>query len=193
MVHVLKTRFDEFIERKFLQANDVQAALLLVADKLQKQQQQQDMLLDKLLDKLLKTLLATVTKLMTNSTDARYETLSSRVQTMWMTRKSRSVVKFKYARQFAFSFASLSPRPHLEFWRIAAGDRSHACGRNVTSSFDPFSALPFSAFIVLGWYLFLTLSGSCRSGFHVSSLRSVWLVPLPHGHCYATWSLLHCM
>ena len=57
------------------------AALLLLAHKLQ----------DKLLDKLLEVLLGTVTTL-TNSLDARYETLSSRVQTMWnMAAKSQDV------------------------------------------------------------------------------------------------------
>ena len=50
----------------------MQAALLQLADKLQ----------NKLHDKLLETLLGTVTKL-TNSFDARYETLNSRVQTVW--------------------------------------------------------------------------------------------------------------
>ena len=79
-VHVLKTRFDEFVEREFVHAQDMQTALLLLADKL----------LDKLMDRLSDTLLATVTKL-TNSLDARYETLSSRVQTMWMTRANREV------------------------------------------------------------------------------------------------------
>ena len=59
-VHALKTRL-EFVEREYVQAKDVQAALLLLTDKLQNQ----------LLDKLLVTLLGTVTKL-TNSLDARY-------------------------------------------------------------------------------------------------------------------------
>ena len=71
-VHALKTRLDEFVEREYVQTRCVQAALLLLlTDKLQNQ----------LLDKLFETLLGTVTKL-TNSLDARYETLSSRVQTV---------------------------------------------------------------------------------------------------------------
>ena len=35
-VHALKTRLDEFVEREYVQARDVQAALLLLTDKLQK-------------------------------------------------------------------------------------------------------------------------------------------------------------
>ena len=74
MVHVLKTGLDEFVEREYVQTKDVQGVSLLLTDKLQNQ----------MLDKLLESLLGTVTKL-TNSLDARYETLSSRVQTVWDT------------------------------------------------------------------------------------------------------------
>ena len=69
-VRELKTRLDGFVGREHVQGKDVQAASSLLRDKLQ--------------DTLLETLLDTVTKLPTLF-DARYDTLSSRVQKVWNT------------------------------------------------------------------------------------------------------------
>ena len=83
---MLKTRFDEFVERTFAQAKNVQAdSLLLVDDKLQ----------DKLLNKLSETLLATVRHQIDEFFGCQPDTRprAFRVQTMWMTpHKSRSQV-----------------------------------------------------------------------------------------------------
>ena len=101
-VHVLKTRFDEFVERKFVQANRCASSFVAGGSKLQKRQEQQQ---DKLLDKLLETACNR------HKID---ELLGCQIRDFKLacldivddTRKSRSVVKFKYLRQFAFSFVS---------------------------------------------------------------------------------------